>query len=299
MKTKSLLISVIVCTYNRAVILENCLKSLEKQTAGKHLYEVIVVNNNSTDNTEMVVKNFSKNKPNFRIVREKRQGLSNARNKGWREAKGKYVAYIDDDAIAEFDWIKQIVMFIKNNPKVNAFGGPYDRFSLKPLPVWFPENYCILNLGDKAKVLNLRNECISGSNMIFNKSIFEKYGGFNTDLGMKGNRILYGEEAEFLFRLKKTEGPVFYVPTIRVRHLVTERKLHLWWLLKSDYFSNFSYSLLNKNRLDFFRGLFYFISGLLMFPLYVFDSKKNPFKRRIYFGLSKIFSSLGRIAGSI
>lgn len=299
MKDKTILISVVVCTYNRASLLKNCLRSLEKQTADKKIYEVIVVNNNSNDNMQEIVKDFAKTRLNIRMEKEENQGLSYARNRGWKEAKGKYIAYIDDDAVANPDWIEQTTIFIKNNPKINAFGGPYDRFSFKPLPAWLPDNYCTLNLGDKAKALNLRDECISGSNMIVNKSIFEKYGGFNTDFGMKGNRILYGEEAEFLGKLNKTEKPVFYVPTICVRHLVAERKLRLWWLLKSDYYHNFSCLLINKGRWDLSENILCLVKSLFMFPLYLLDKKKSPFKRKLYYGLSKIFSSLGRISGSL
>ena len=299
MKNKTVLISVIVCTYNRASLLKNCLRSLEKQTASKKIYEVIVVDNNSNDNTPQIVKDFSKGQLNIRGVAENKQGLSYARNRGWREAKGKYIAYIDDDAEAEQDWVEQIMVFIEKNPKINVFGGPYGRFALKPFPNWLPENCFTLNLGNKEKALNFKNEWISGSNMIFNKILFYKYGGFKTDLGMKGSKILYGEETEFLLRLKKIGEPIYYVPKIRVKHLVAERKLNLWWLLKSDYLHNFSYSLLKKPKFNFLRGAVSFILALLFIPVYLIDIRKGMIKRRLYYGLSSIFLSLGQMVGSI
>lgn len=296
---KTVLISVIVCTYNRAELLKNCLQSLEKQTASKKIYEVIVVDNNSTDNTKEIVKDFVKSQTNIKIVTEKNLGRSQARNRGWKEAKGEYIAYIDDDALAEPDWIEQIIMFIKKNPKINAFGGPYSRFSFKPIPAWIPENYFTLNLGNKLKILNLKNEWISGSNMIFNKKLFYKYGDFNTDFGGKGDKIIYGEETEFLARLKKMKEPIFYVPTINVRHLVGEHKLHLWWLLISDYLHSFSYSLIKKPKFNFLKGAVSFVLVLLLIPIYLIDMKKGIIKRRLYYGLSNIFLSLGQMAGSI
>lgn len=299
MKNKTILISVIICTYNRASLLKNCLQSLEKQIADKKNYEVIVIDNNSTDNTKEIVKDFVKSQANIKIVTEKNLGRSQARNRGWKEAKGKYVAYIDDDALADSDWVEQIILFIKKNPKINAFGGPYSRFSLKTIPAWIPKNYFTLNLGNNIKILNFKNEWISGSNMIFNKLVFKKYGGFNTNFGGKGDKIIYGEETEFLARLKKTKEPIFYVPKIRVKHLVAERKLDVWWLLKDNYWRSLSYSLIKKPKLNFLRGAVSFILAFLLIPIYLIDMKKGVIKRRLYYGLSNIFLSLGQIGGSI
>jgi glycosyltransferase involved in cell wall biosynthesis len=299
MTKQKIVVSVVICTYNRAPLVLNCLKSLDNQTADKNCFEVIIVDNNSSDNTNKVVENFIRKRVNFRIVREKKQGLSFARNRGWREARGKYIAYIDDDAIAKSDWVQQIMAFIKKNSKINAFGGPYGRFSSKPFPSWLPENYFTLNLGSIEKTIHLRKEWISGSNMIFNKSIFIKYGGFNTDLGMKGNRTLYGEETELLLRLKKMGESVYYVPKIRVKHLVAERKLSLWWLLKNNYWHSLSNSLFKKPKFNFLKGIVSLILSLSLIPLYLINKKMGVIKRRWYYGLSNIFLSLGQIAGSI
>jgi len=299
MKNENILVSVVVCTYNRASLLKNCLRSLEKQTADIKLYEIIAVDNNSTDNTKEIIKDFIKNRTNVRTIVEKIQGRSQARNRGWNDAKGKYVAYIDDDAIAESDWIKQIILFVNKNPKINVFGGPYSRFSLKPIPTWIPDNYFILNLGNKIKILNSENEWLSGSNMILSRSVFNRYGGFNTKFGGKGDKIIYGEETELLARLKKNEEPVFYVPSIRIKHLVADNKQSLWWLLKSDFLHSFSTCLIKKPKLNFFRSLLSFILALLLIPIYLVDLKKGVIKRRLYYGLSNIFLSLGQMIESI
>lgn len=298
MGNRPLLVSVIVCTYNRAQLLKNCLQSLYKQSIDNKHYEVIVVDNNSIDDTEKVVNRFSRDYSSVRFVTEKNQGLSYARNRGWKEARGTYVAYIDDDAIANPDWIGQIVQFIKSHPEVNVFGGPYDRFFHNPFPDWLPENYGTLNLGNKIKLLNQKNEWLSGSNIVFNKSILEKYGGFVTNLGMKGDKILYGEETELLVRLKKVGESIYYVPTISVKHLVADYKLRFWWLVNNNYYRNFSISLMNKDRLDLLRGLFYFVKSLFLFPFCLLRVTNDPWKRKVYFGLSNIFASLGRIFGS-
>lgn len=299
MENRSLLVSVVVCTYNRAQLLENCLQSLDKQSIDRKTYEVIVVDNNSTDDTQSVVKKTIRHHPNIRLVTERRQGLSFARNRGWKEARGRYVAYIDDDALAEPHWIEQIICFISNYPMVSVFGGPYSRFSIAPFPDWLPENYYTLNWGNKIKVLNLKNEWISGSNMVFHKSILEKYGGFKTDLGMKSNIILYGEETELLFRLKQHGEIVYYVPKILVNHFVAEHKLHLWWMLKNDYWRSFSSALYKKPKFNFLRGIAALCASVLLVPIYFIDLTKGVLKRRIYFSLSNIFFALGQISASL
>lgn len=294
-----MLISVIICTYNRAKLLINCLQALNAQTVGKFFYEVIIINNNSIDNTQEAAENFCKNKKSFRIVVESKQGLSFARNRGWKEAKGKYIAYVDDDAYVELNWIAEIISFLNKHPSANVFGGPYKRYFLTPPPPWFPKNYGSLSLGNKIKIIDGKTDSLPGSNIIFNKSILKKYGGFKTNLGMKGNKILYGEETELLARLKKDKEPIYYVPTILVNHLVADYKLNFWWLLKSDYFRTFSYSLLNKNKLDLFRGLYYLITSLFGIPAHLFNHFNYPFKRKLYYGLSPVFNALGRIMGSL
>ena len=123
-----LIASIIVCTHNRADILEMCLNSLEKQVSGDISYEVIIIDNNSNDCTHETCKPFLQRNPNYRYVFEPNIGLSHARNRGYKEAVGKYVAYIDDDAIAYPDWLQQMIAFIERNPEAAAFGGPYERY---------------------------------------------------------------------------------------------------------------------------------------------------------------------------
>lgn len=298
MKNILTIVSVIVCTYNRSILLKNCLESLDKQVTVKSKYEIIVIDNNSIDDTRKVVRDFTNNRTNIRIVTEKNIGRSHARNRGWKESAGKYIAYIDDDAIAKSDWVEQIIAFVKKYPEINVFGGPYDRYSYKPIPAWIPKKYFTLDNGNKIKFLNLNTEWISGSNIIFNRSIFNKYGGFNLNFGGKGDKIIYGEETELLLRLKKRGEIVYYVPNIRVRHLVAEHKLHLWWLLKNDYIHGYSFSLIKKPKFNLIRGIMSFILSLFIFPIYLINIKKGVIKRRVYYALSNIFSSLGQIMSS-
>lgn len=279
--------------------MHTCLQSLDNQTADKRLYEVIVVDNNSDDNTQHLTKSFIKNRHSFRLVSEKQQGLSHARNRGWKEAQGKYVAYIDDDAFADRNWIAEIISFTKKFPTVGIFGGPYKRYFLTPSPHWFPNGYGTLDLGIKIKQIHPPKEWLTGTNMIFKKSLFVTYGGFQKHFGMRGNRLFYGEEADLLLRLFKLGEQIYYVPMIKVNHLVADYKFNLWWLLKSDFFHSYSSPQFKQTKLNLVKGILFFLWSLLVFPLYLFDTKVLLIKTRVYYGLSNIFLSFGQIAESI
>ena len=120
-------ISVAVCTYNRADVLPKCLESLANQSANKELFEVLIIDNNSTDETKKLAEDFCKEHRNFSYIFEEKQGLSQARNRAIDEAKGTYLAYIDDDAIADREWVKSIFDCF-NQTNADVLGGPVKSF---------------------------------------------------------------------------------------------------------------------------------------------------------------------------
>jgi glycosyltransferase involved in cell wall biosynthesis len=232
-------LSVVVCTYNRADLLKDCLESLYGQSAGESDYEVIVVDNNSTDRTEEVTRGFSGRHSNCRYVLETTVGLSHARNRGYIEARGEYVAYIDDDARAYKDWVESIIGFTRRRPEVPAFGGPYNGFNLTELPGWYKASYGSWSLGNQERPITDR-EWINGMNMAFNRSVLMELGGFNTALGMSGSKVSYGEETNLVVRIRATGRQVFYLPDMVVDHLIPEYKMSLAWMLKSNYINGFT-----------------------------------------------------------
>jgi len=289
------LLSVIVCTYNRAELLPGCLKSLSEQTMDPSLFEVIVVNNNSTDNTLGIADRCAKKYPNFRSVTELNQGLGYARNRGWCEAQGKYVAYIDDDAIAYPDWISSIVDFIERHPDAGIFGGPYDAFYLVPKPDWFPPEYGSLHLGEQERYIKLGSEWITGSNMVIRKELFYKYGGFDVTLGMIGDKAAYGEEVNFFLSMHDKGNRIFYVPSIRVAHLVAEYKMSLNWLLMSGYSVGRRYEL----TFNVIRSLLSHVGSLInelgVAILQMLRPVNIPFKRRLYYSLYRLYYEAGAV----
>jgi glycosyltransferase involved in cell wall biosynthesis len=231
-----MLFSVVTYTYNREKLLAQVMESICSQSVPFHLYEVIVVDNRSTDGTRTVVESFAARFPNVRYTWEEKQGCSAARNRGWKEAVGDYIAYIDDDAKAPADWLRVAESVIRDqNPDV--FGGPVYPFYLAPKPVWYKDEYSTFGNGDQSRVLSGKNEFFHGSNLFARRRLLEELGGFDERLGMFGNRLGYGEETAFLsqVRSRKSDAIIFYEPKLYSYHLVRSEKYALSWQLHSRF----------------------------------------------------------------
>lgn len=218
------MISAIVSTYNRAHFLPILFDSIISQSVGFEQYEVVIVNNNCTDNTEEVCKKFIADHPKIQITYciETSQGLSYGRNRGISESKGELVTFLDDDAFLAPDFFEKTLSFFQNHPEINAIGGKILLHYMKEKPAWLnPFMSSLLgyfNCGDKEKVFT--NNYFRGSNMTFQKCLFEKYEGFNTSLGRVGKQLYGNEEKELFYRLKSKGEEMWYVPSTVVYHLV-------------------------------------------------------------------------------
>jgi len=292
--SSSYLITVVVCTYNRSELLQVCLDSLACQIVAKDkpVFEVIIVDNNSTDATMDVACIFVEKYSHFRVVIEKQQGLSHARNCGWQEAQGQYVAYIDDDAKAYDDWIESIIAFTIQYPSVSVFGGPYFAYSVVPVPAWFPKDYGALSNGADTRSLR-QDEWISGTNMIFRKSLLAQFGGFETELGMAGEVIAYGEETDLLQRMKDRKISIFYVPSVCVNHVIMAHKLNLYFLVKSSFARGMGTAKILNHSPSVCKKLFSLMIVCLKFPYTFTMCNERYIKTRLYRALAPVASRLG------
>ncbi len=289
---KKLLISVVVCTYNRLSLLQRCLNSLESQSIQDKFYEVLIIDNNPTDKIRGLVKHFTEKNRNFRLAKERKQGLSFARNKGFQEARGNFVAYIDDDAIANEDWVKEIMNFIKRRPKIVAFGGPYLGYIDGKKPKWLPPEYGDFSLGNKERPIKTPYESLSGSNTVFKKKVLKRQGGFRTDLGMKGDKLLYGEETKLIFDLVENGHEVYYSPNIKVRHLISKKKYSVVWHFKNGYIRGYQWSIIHSKEYLFRQHINRILKSLKNVK-WLISLKPIPYKRKIYYAFLNFFSKLG------
>ncbi len=228
-------ISVAVCTRNRSALLARVLESLCAQTLDRSMYEVIVVDNGSTDASPAVAGDFARRYPNVRYLREERVGLSHARNRGWMEAAGEYVAYTDDDCKAPPEWLARAERIAAEiSPPV--FGGPYRPYYDSPRPAWYLDRYASFVIDGPARLLG-PGEFLSGGNVFFRRSVLRGAGGFRSDFGMSGETLAFGEETELLLRLRAASPGtvVYYDPGLLVYHLVRPEKMTLGWIVRQKF----------------------------------------------------------------
>jgi glycosyltransferase involved in cell wall biosynthesis len=285
------ILSIVICTYNRSSWLRECLNSLLPQCK-QGLVEVLIIDNNSTDDTRAVAEEFVQRQSSFKYVFEKVQGLSHARNRGIKEARGHIVAYIDDDARAHPDWVKAIIRFFDANPGVSGAGGPYNAFSSIPIPPWFPKEYGNKSLGSETRKLQ-SGESLSGTNMAFTKSALIEFGGFDTSIGMNGSKVSYGEETNLVTRMRDQGRVIYYCAEMCVDHAILPYKLKLGWLLRS----NFSNGYAGVTTFNYKGGVGSYIPHLLWSmarACWLFVVSEEPYlKTRIYRSMSTLCWNVG------
>jgi len=231
---EDILISAVICTYNREKYIRQALESLVTQILPIENFEVVVINNNSTDRSEEEILNFRKDHPelNFTYVTETNQGLSFSRNRG-----GKLITFLDDDAVATPEFLKKCVDYSNQSPKLIAFGGKIIPRFVDGKPKWYTKYYWGVtgqfDLGEEEFKILYRGKFPCGSNMTFVRDFFDKYGLFNTNLGRMGAILLAGEEKELFSRVKSDEKDlVMYFPDLLVEHCVDNTKLNPVYLKK-------------------------------------------------------------------
>lgn len=233
LKMTALQLSIIVCTRNRAELLRGALRGLAGQCIGAQSYEVLVVDNGSTDHTGEVVTELALEIPSLRYFHEDAPGLSRARNRGYMEARGKWVVYTDDDCCLPPQWLSEARKAIeKFDPEL--LGGPVYPFYDSPKPSWYLDRYSERSRGEQIRPL-APGEFFIGCNIFIRRDLFTRVGGFPIDLGMSGRRVAYGEETEFQDQVRRLapDAVLLYVPGVFVFHLVRREQMTWRWLVQA------------------------------------------------------------------
>ena len=226
-----MIFSVLICTYNRADYVGGSIESCLCQTFDENAFEIVVVDNNSTDGTREVVERYRQRYPNIRYVRENTQGLNMARTTGAETANGKYIAYLDDDARADPGWLASLLAaFEEHSPRPVCVGGRVLLDWGGPRPGWFPREFDSLHAfvdhGKEGFYLRpaTRGHFLIGTNMAFLRNTVLELGGFRTHTGRLKRRTISGAETEMINRLLRAGLPVFYSPDPIVNHIVVPER---------------------------------------------------------------------------
>lgn len=231
-------ISVVLCTVDRPEYLRLAVASLGNQTIPDTRFEVIVVDNGTGDTTRSTLGDAAMDMPNLRTVHEPVAGLSQARNRGTREAAGDIVLFMDDDAVAEPQLLEAHLRRLADPDGPVATGG---RIYLRwpgPCPSWVPASqesyYSGLDLGDTTRAMPFP-EYPYGANMAIRRDLLLELGGFSVELGRRGRNLISGEEKDLFLRVSKAGGRVAYVPDAIVHHHVLPERVSRRWLLRRSW----------------------------------------------------------------
>jgi len=224
-------ISVIICSYNRADYIIGAVDSLYHQTLDRNRFEVMVVDNNSIDNTGELVQEYIRTHPGFHLkyLTESRQGASFARNTGAAFAKAPLLCFMDDDAVAEKEYLQRILDLFARHPEASGMGGRIIPRYIPSEPKWMSHFVASLvgNFDYSPELTVFREgKYPLESNMVVRKEDFIAVGGFNTSLpGVKGTLRIGGEGKDFFLRLQALGGKIWYDPGAIVHHVVEVKKL--------------------------------------------------------------------------
>jgi glycosyltransferase involved in cell wall biosynthesis len=227
-------VSVVIGTFNRAHLLEDTLKVLGSQHCPQSLrWEIVVVDNNSTDATRQTVTAFSRTAPvPVRYVFEPRQGLSHARNRGIQEAHGFTIAFTDDDVIPTPDWIVGVSAALARWRADGVGGRVLPRWEAPP-PEWLLRNPRLLSRlaimdFEGARLLTLPTHGLPrvwGANMAFRRHVFDKVGVFDPRRGMTGQKFFRGEEVDLINRALESGLRIAYDSTLTVFHRIGPERM--------------------------------------------------------------------------
>ncbi len=227
--------AVIVCTHNRCDTLGKTLESLAASTIPASVeWEIMVIDNNSSDRTREVVEDFSRRSPGrFRYGFEPRQGKSFALNRGISETQAEVLAFTDDDVIAEPAWLWNLTKDLFSGEWQGA-GGKILPLNTAPIPDWVPrDTYGVLwgsfDLGNQPRDMSLAPY---GANMAFRRDVF-KHGLFRTDIGpgVQGARSTNFEDQDIGERVLRRGGKLRYEPEAVIRHPFDTQRINRKYLL--------------------------------------------------------------------
>lgn len=212
-------VSIIVCTVDRLSELEKCLTSLEPFRAAAA--EVLVVNNGPHPTAVAAVARHH----SARVVEELRRGVSRARNAGVRAATGNIVAFLDDDSVADSQWLPLLVAPFRDCQVLAAVGCIFPQSVSEPATqafdylhrAQFPESPVIVDGSADNDSLPMRAALLGNANMAIRREVFERFGYFDTRLG-RGTRIGSGEEPDLFLRILLGGGKIAVEPGARIFH---------------------------------------------------------------------------------
>ena len=194
-------ISLIICAYNEEHYIGTCLNSVLKNSGGK-FFEILVIDNASTDRTAEVAGRYT----GVRVVREEQKGLTRARQRGFLEAKGDVLAYIDADTKLLEGWVDQVIREFQNNENLAVLSGPYRYYDVPKVQEFLVSLYWNILAMPAYWIVGYMT---IGGNFAIRKTVLEKMHGFDTKIEF------YGEDTDIARRAHEF-GKVKFMPSFKI-----------------------------------------------------------------------------------
>jgi len=222
-------VSIVIPTYNRSALLRSTVDSVLNQDT-QTTFEVILIDNNSSDDTKDVVASLIETYPGkVRYVVERKQGNAHARNRGIEEARGAIVAFVDDDVTVDKNWLTSLKTILDARSDLSFVGGKVLPQWNGPPPSWLtPDHWAPLALldygNDEFAISGNSPRGLLTANIAFRRNVFEETGMFLPDLQRVKDMIGSMEDHEFLLRVCRSGKQGIYTPRmIATTHIDTER----------------------------------------------------------------------------
>ncbi|WP_294122122.1 glycosyltransferase [Sphingomonas sp.] len=239
------LLSIVVCTYNRADGLAKALAGIDRLESDRLDWDAIIVDNGSRDSSLKLAREWAAADPaRRRVVIEPVPGLSRARNRGWRASAARFVAYLDDDAIPRSGWYRALADEIsRDDGRTGIIGGKIEPIWEVPRPAWLSDRMVpflsMLDYGEARRALG-EDENVVGANMAIARTALEQAGGFNEQLGRRGRRLVSNEEAALQHRLTSLGWRAIYRPDMIVRHHAPAERIQVGWFRRRFFWQGYS-----------------------------------------------------------
>ena len=232
----------IICTYNNAKLLDRTLEAIARQQVSANVFwSVIIVDNNCTDETALVVERYiSANViPNLRRVAEPKQGLAYARLCGVQNSTSEWFAFVDDDCLLQEDWVEQAIQFALAHPRCGAFGG-------KVLLKWeeapsilekYAQAFAASDYGEKEKQLSRSCYHIPGAGLVIQRVALMQSGWLDKQFlsDREGQKLTSGGDSEIALRILNAGYELWYTPTCILQHYIPAKRISEAYLAKLYY----------------------------------------------------------------
>lgn len=225
-------ISVVICSHNRVAMLRESIHSVLASGSERDDFELLIVDNASTDGTAQMVESLSRQHPQVRYLYERELGLSKARNLGIQQSLGQLVVFLDDDAVVSKTWLYDISSPLTGSENLVGVGGRIEPVFPAATPMWVTPMslrfYGSYDLGPDP----LLTEWVPGGNSAWSRAWLVGKGGFDERLGRVGKSPIGGSEESLVCATALQEGKqLLYEPRALMFHQIEKRKTRLSWLI--------------------------------------------------------------------